>query len=197
MCCSQAMVKPAIHWTVREGVQGCCALGERQRHRGRCEPPPPPPPPPSGPPPPPLGLCRRPVRKGQGAVQCGTGHRIHLQCAGHTAAQAWKGLREKKEFQCKCTKAGVQKWLEETDKERRRRRQVKATTERRKGVRDQQEGKNTAGKRGSEGEEHQAREQSAGGPQTGQERTADTSGAAERQGQEWEEQPRETEMDTR
>ena len=52
-------------------------------------------------------------------------------------------LREKKEFQCKCKNARVQKWLEETDNERLRRRQVKATAEHGKGVKEQQRDKNT------------------------------------------------------
>ena len=50
--------------------------------------------------------------------RAGKGHWNHLQCAGYTAAQTWKVLREKQEFQCKCKKARVQKWLEETDKHR-------------------------------------------------------------------------------
>ena len=79
-------------------------------------------------------------------MQCGHGHWIHLQCAGYTAAQAWKVLREKLEFQCKCKKARVQKWLEETHKQRQQCRQEKTTAKRVKEVREQQKDKNIAPK---------------------------------------------------
>ena len=90
------------------------------------------------------GLCNRPVRRGQGAVQCGHGQSIHLQCVGYTTAQAWKVLRGKQDFQCKCKKARVQKWLEETYKQRQRCWREKTTTKQVKEVKEQQKDKNIA-----------------------------------------------------
>ena len=53
-------------------------------------------------------------------------------------------LREKRDFQCKCKKAQVQKWLEETDKQQQRCRQEKTTAKRVKEVKEQQKDKNIA-----------------------------------------------------
>ena len=131
------------------------------------------------------GLCNKLVRRGQGAVQCGHEHRIHLQCAGYIAAQALKVLREKLEFQCKCKEARVQKWLEEMGKQQQRCRHEKTTTKRVKEVKEQQKDKNIApreeeadcvhhpgwDRRGRAREEQQIREEFRGSPQQSKEKT--------------------------
>ena len=150
------------------------------------------------------GLCNRPVRRGQGAVKCGHGHWIHLQCAGYTAAQAWKVLREKREFRCKCKKARVQKWLEETNKQRQKCRQEKTTAKRVTEVKEQQKDKNIAPGEEEEdfvhhpgrdrkvmaGEEQQIREELRGSPYQSKEKTTETIGASEGRERDNEKQPR-------
>ena len=107
-------------------------------------------------------------------------------------------------FQFKCKKARVQKWLEETDKQRQRCRQEKTTAKRVKEGKEQQKDKNIAPREeeadfihhpgrdrgGTIGEEQQIREEFRGSPHQSKEKTTETIGASEGRERDNEKQPR-------